>query len=82
MKITKTKKDKCPICYKKVAGKNGWCKYHITYKPEKTILACKFCNFTEFILRNSIKREFGGGVLTPWRVDRVVAYHAKFGVKL
>jgi len=81
LKIKKTKKDVCPICKKQLSAKNRWVKYHVSYKPEIMILACKWCNFTEWVLRNNIKNR-NYGVLTPHRVQSVIDYQEKFGVQL
>lgn len=78
-------KQKCPICYNLVIKPNVWVKYHIRYSDpisqtgEITIIACKFCNFTEFCLRNSIITKHKS-VLS--RIDKVIAFHKRFGIKL
>lgn len=82
MNTEKTKKKEiCPICYNKITPKNHWVRYHVSYTPEIVVLACKFCNFTEFCLRNNVVRN-GSGVLTPWRVRKVLEYHKKFGLEI
>lgn len=73
------KGDICPICKNKILGKNVWVMYHIRYNPPLVILACKFCNFTEFCLRNGIK---GTNALTIKRVNKVINYQKKFNIKI
>jgi len=81
MKIFKKNGDICPICKQFIRKNNFWVKYHIRYNPEICIVACKYCNFTEFLLRNPSKID-RPRCATPWRVDKVIAYHQKFGIEL
>lgn len=79
MKIPRKKDDVCPICSKKVTKKNPWVRYHVRYEPPLVVMACKFCNYTEFCIRNNIPlRHFLG----TFRVHKVVAFHNKIGVQL
>jgi len=74
-------KKKCPICDFAPSQKNPLVRYHVSYDPEITILACKYCNFTEFLLRNKIdisKFEFIG----EQRTKAVIAYHKKYNIDL
>lgn len=66
----------CPICQFKIKSpKNVWVKYHISYKPELTILACRYCNWTEYNLRNNIK------IPTTHfrRTEKLLKFHNKIG---
>jgi hypothetical protein len=51
LKINKEEGDICPICEMEIKGKNGWVRYHVSYKPEIVILACKYCNKIERVIR-------------------------------
>jgi len=82
MIIPKNKKSKCPICHKVPTKPNGWVKYHITYKPPKVILACKYCNYIEWGLRTSHDLSYHRFAYTPYRVMCVIAFQKRFGVKL
>jgi len=33
-------------------GKNYWVVYHIRYNPPLVIVACRYCNYTEWAIRN------------------------------
>lgn len=79
MKIKTKKGDICPICRKKILSPNCWVIYHINYEPQKTILACKYCNYTEYCLRNSLQ---GGRALSKIRVQRVINFQNKFNVTI
>lgn len=75
---SKIKTGLCPICWRKPLPPNIWVKYHISYKPEMCILACKNCNWIEkllrtnqFIPKNQIERA---------RLIRL--YHSRFGIIL
>lgn len=77
MTIKTEKNDVCPICHYQIISPNCWVRYHISYKPEMVILSCKYCNMSEYFLRNNIKRD------TPkfnsrWR--SVLLFQKKFGV--
>jgi len=78
-KIKTQKGDICPICRYGISGRNQWVKYHISYRPELTILACKFCNFTEWSIRNEISIPFGA---VDSRKNKVIAFQAKMGYAL
>lgn len=69
------KKDFCPICGYKIVAPNVWVTYHIRYNPPLTILACKYCNYTEFLLRN----EFKLTRRTKYRAYKILKYHEKLG---
>jgi len=74
----KTEEKPCPICFRKITGENCWVKYHVSYKPEITILACKFCNYVENKLRHNERvstRLFS-------RVKAVILFHNKLGFKI
>lgn len=43
--------NKCPLCLKPYEGKRRPVTYHISYKPEKTIVACNICNWYEYLAR-------------------------------
>jgi hypothetical protein len=73
-------KPYCPICKKPVIGKNSWIKYHISYKPEMTIMACKFCNYTEWLLRNNLSMKYHLECIA--RSKDVILYQNKFGIKI
>jgi len=81
IKIIRKKGDVCPICGHEMFGKNYWVKYHVRYGEKPIIiLGCRFCNYTEWLLRN-------GGVdrvrcATPTRVFAIKSFHYKFGVIL
>jgi len=70
----------CPICLLKVKKPNNWVNYHIRYDPPLVIKACKFCNFTEFALRNKLNVSYNKYTLK--RIPYVVAYQKKFGIQL
>lgn len=69
----------CPICFKKITKPNIWVIYHISYAPQMQILACKYCNYIEYCLRNKKKANI---LLSKIRVERVIAYQRKFGIIL
>jgi len=52
IKIRRKKGDICPVCQKIMWGKNYWVIYHIRYSPPIVILACRYCNYTEWAVRN------------------------------
>lgn len=79
--IKKGKKDKCPICLKQINNKNRWVRFHVRYNPQIVVIACKWCNFTEWVLRNNIEHR-NYGVITPYRINRVIQFQNKFGVNL
>lgn len=43
--------QKCPICQEKIVFPNCYVRYHVRYKPPIVILACKYCNATEYKIR-------------------------------
>ncbi len=51
MKINLERGDICPICEMVIKNENYWQPYHISYVPELVILACKYCNFLEWAIR-------------------------------
>lgn len=73
------KGERCPICRLKMARPNAWVKFHIKYRPEMTILACKFCNFTEWALRNQIPLKSRA---VRSRIPAMVLYMKKFDIQL
>jgi len=80
MKIKRVKNDTCPICRKPIKGDNTWVRYHIRYEPELVILACKYCNFVEYSLRNNIP--IPPQAINMHRINKVIALHSRFGVQL
>jgi len=81
LKIRKQKKEKerCPICLFKIVSPNVWVQYHISYKPPLVVLACKYCNFCEYNIRNGLDRTKS---MTFLRIQRVISFSKKFGVNL
>lgn len=75
-------RETCPICREKPIGKNCWVRYHISYKPELVILACKYCNFIENKLRHC--EPISKNVWTKeWkRANKIIKFHEKFGLKI
>lgn len=68
----------CPICYQKPVAKNNWVIYHISYSPVQVIMACKYCNWVENLLRTK-------KVIPLKQYERsklVQKYHLKFNIKL
>jgi len=58
IKIKRKKGDVCPICEKNMWGNNFWVRYHVRYNPPIQILACRYCNYTEWAIRNNKKTTF------------------------
>ena len=48
----------CPICQYRIIPPNTIEKFHIRYLPPLVILACKYCNQTEYDLRKKIPLHF------------------------
>jgi len=71
---------KCPICGFAPSKRNPMVTYHISYNPELVVMACKYCNFTEFLLRNKIERDYN--FLNQKRTNAVKKYQEKFGQKI
>jgi len=69
-------RPKCTICRFPVHLPNRLVRYHIKYDPPLVILACSYCNYVEFSLRNHLD------VKDPNRAVCVRRYMLKFGVKL
>lgn len=76
MIIKTNKNDRCPICDFFITPPNCWVKYHVRYNKEISILACKYCNYTEYCLRTNQK----GGKQVLKRFKKVLQYQAKFNV--
>jgi len=82
-------KNTCPICSARVTKKNPLVVYHIRYSPPLVILACKYCNYTEWALRKksyplpacSIKTNPYKMQSIP-RAKKVILYHHKLGLKI
>ena len=74
------KYDVCPICKKKVQKPNTWVVYHVRYDPPITIIACKFCNFAEWALRNDVDIRYNR--FTNMRVPYVINLQKKFNINL
>jgi len=73
----KISQDICVICGLKISPPNYLVAYHIRYKPTPlVILACKYCNWTEYCLRNEEK----GGKEVLRRFRQVIRYQSKFGI--
>jgi len=79
----------CPICGVKITKVNPLVRYHLRYKPPLVILACKFCNFTEFALRNDLKLPkcaYGSFFYpqkdTRTRAAKVLLFHNKLGLQI
>jgi len=79
MLIKQEKGDVCPVCHYQIIAPNCWVRYHISYKPQMVILACKYCNFVEYKLRNGISG-YGSKFNSRWK--QVVLYHSKFGITI
>lgn len=80
LKIPKNKGERCPICNFVIKKPNNWVKYHISYKPEMCVLACKYCNYVEYGLRTQKVDYRTKGAFSKKRVDRVIKYQKKFGI--
>jgi len=78
----KTKKgDVCPVCEIQMWRKNYFVPYHVRYGERPiVILACRFCNYTEYVLRTGKVDRVR--CATPTRVFAVKTFQAKFGVIL
>lgn len=70
----------CPICFNKTTKKNPLVIYHIKYKPPLVILACKYCNYTEFLIRNNIK--IISKNINKKRIFKVINYQKKFNINI
>lgn len=73
------KTEKCVICGLTIVPPNSWLRYHIKYNPPIVIMACKYCNYTEFCIRNNrfLSKE------TKKRYKKVLSYHLqKFNHKI
>lgn len=87
-KIITQKKILCPICRSKITKINPMVKYHVRYEPPLVIFACKFCNFTEYALRNNLNLPFCAFVRNRYkdnaksRAEKVIAFHEKIGVPI
>lgn len=75
--VKREKQDKCPICQIGLYGQNFWVRFHIRYEPPLVILACRFCNYTEWAIRND---KFVRGINTQKRVNAVLRYMSKFEI--
>jgi len=68
----------CPICWIKPVARNSWVVYHVSYIPPRVIMACKYCNWIEMLLRTEQfipKNQFE-------RARLIRLYHLKFGIIL
>lgn len=74
----KKKTEICPICKIEIRKPNKFVKYHISYSPEITILACQYCNYTERALRLNEKLPYCGLM----RYKKIILFHNKFGFNL
>jgi len=77
-KKAKTQKSRCPICLLGVFSPNTWVKYHIRYDPPIVIMACKYCNYVEWAMRNGHSLP----ARHEYRSRQIVALHQRMGVKL
>lgn len=78
--IKTEKGDRCPICKYTIVGENCWVRFHIKYKPNILILACKYCNYGEYLLRVGHT-----GFISPEiakRSESICTFMARFGVQL
>ncbi len=46
------KENRCPICENNYSFEDPRIRYHVGYKPEITIDACRGCNYAEYLIRN------------------------------
>ena len=79
--------NKCPICNAKITKKNPIVRYHIRYHPPLVILACKFCNYTEYNLRNNLplsRCSLNNNIhrYSINRAKKVLLFHNKLGLKI
>jgi len=72
------KGDICPICEMELKKPNYWVRYHVSYEPNLVILACRYCNYTEWALRNKVVVRLR--CATPNRIYRVLNLHRKFDI--
>ena len=73
------KRDRCPICKYQILPPNKWVQYHVSYNPEIVILACSYCNYVEFLLRNGIKKDTAK---VNSRIEQVIMFQKKYNVIL
>ena len=78
MLIKKGKNDICPVCQYKIRGHNYWVKYHVSYTPNLEILACRFCNYTEWAMRNGKVTRLK--CATPARIYGILQIQKKFEI--
>lgn len=81
MHVTRETGDICPICQNELHGRNFWVPYHIRYGTNPIcILACRYCNYTEWALRNQKIDRLR--CATPNRVNQILILHKKFGCEI
>jgi len=66
----------CPICEMPVKYPNRLVRYHVRYERPIVILACMYCNYTEYLLRT------GQDIRDCSRAIAVSTYMLKYGIKL
>lgn len=81
-------KNLCPICGCSITKKNPLVVYHIRYHPPLVILACKYCNYTEYSLRKSYPLPRCAIYTNRYKINsvprakKVILYHDKLGLKI
>jgi len=79
--LIKTKKGEiCPLCAMPMRNGNYLVRYHVRYSPPIEILACRFCNYTEYVLRTGKVDRVR--CATDTRIFAIKSFHFKFGVIL
>lgn len=69
----------CPICEIKPNKKNIFVRYHVRYRPEICIMACKYCNYGEKYLRGKVDSI---GPFIFKRLNKIRNYHLKLGIPI
>jgi len=84
------KKNFCPICGRSIRAPNCWVRFHVRYgRRPIVILACKYCNWLEMILRT---KSYAGAAAfflrSPYapqrwsRAEMLLYYLKKFDIDL
>jgi len=74
---SRKKRGKCPICLVPPRRPNRFVRYHVRYgKRPIVILACKFCNYVEYQLRNGLD------IVDTSRAYAVSSYMLQFGIRI
>jgi len=74
--MQKYRRPQCPICLRPVRRPNMLLRYHVRYEPPIVILACRYCNYVEYLLRNK------KSVVDATRAFLVTRYMLRFGIQL